>query len=317
VCVTHDCSICAQPDLPRAQQAELACDPGQTRRRHQPENLPLADGLGSTIKLVDGAGAVVGDYRYDVFGPLMAHTGASTEFSYTGEQNDPNGLEYLRARYYEPGTGRFLSRDPLGGGYPYAGGNPVNMLDPTGLYKVCGISDHPDFMGQLFCLDSTELGGPLCDPSTGVCEFYVAETSTEGSIIPLSDRFGDACVLQDARIRHCTRPQTAEYHPSEAIRAAIWSEELAFLNSLSGTGFARELALAHAARMNSCLHRGGPVCGFPLEDVLRCVDFGFCGPDLSPSCGVGLIGLAWSALTRDPVAAGIGVVGSVLCLTGH
>jgi hypothetical protein len=54
----------------------------------------LADGLGSTIRLVDGTGAPVGDYRYDVFGPLMAHTGASTEFTYTGEQNDPNGLEY-------------------------------------------------------------------------------------------------------------------------------------------------------------------------------------------------------------------------------
>ena len=56
----------------------------------------------------------------------------------TGEQNDPNGLEYLRARYYDSATGRFLSRDPLGGGYPYAGGNPANMLDPTGLAAEAG-----------------------------------------------------------------------------------------------------------------------------------------------------------------------------------
>jgi RHS repeat-associated protein len=40
---------------------------------------------------------------------------ASTEFTFTGEQNDPNGLEYLRARYYDSATGRFLGRDPLGG----------------------------------------------------------------------------------------------------------------------------------------------------------------------------------------------------------
>jgi hypothetical protein len=39
-----------------------------------------------------------GAYTYDVFGAVRSHTGASTEFSYTGKQNDPNGLEYLRAR---------------------------------------------------------------------------------------------------------------------------------------------------------------------------------------------------------------------------
>jgi hypothetical protein len=51
------------------------------------------------------------------------------------------GLYYLRARYYNPATGRFLSRDPLVGQswdpkslhkYLYAGGDPVNAEDPTG-----------------------------------------------------------------------------------------------------------------------------------------------------------------------------------------
>ena len=61
---------------------------------------------------------------------------------YRGEQYDPDlGLYYLRARYYNPLTGRFLSRDPLNGKiadprtlhkYLYAGGDPVNVLDPTG-----------------------------------------------------------------------------------------------------------------------------------------------------------------------------------------
>ena len=61
---------------------------------------------------------------------------------YRGEQFDSDlGLYYLRARYYNPGTGRFLSRDPEDGDptnpatlhkYLYAGGDPVNALDPTG-----------------------------------------------------------------------------------------------------------------------------------------------------------------------------------------
>lgn len=61
---------------------------------------------------------------------------------YRGEQYDSDlGLYYLRARYYNPLTGRFMSRDPKDGEsaepatlhrYLYASGNPVNALDPSG-----------------------------------------------------------------------------------------------------------------------------------------------------------------------------------------
>jgi len=83
----------------------------------------LSDGLGSTTELADGDGTVTGAYAYDVFGPVRAHTGASTEWSYTGEQNDSSGLEYLRARYYDPAVGRFLTQDPIPfvQRYPYVG----------------------------------------------------------------------------------------------------------------------------------------------------------------------------------------------------
>jgi len=67
----------------------------------------------------------------------------STEFRYAAEQfDDTLNLIYLRARYYDQATGRFLSKDPAGGKlsspvtqnkYVYAGNNPVNAGDPTGM----------------------------------------------------------------------------------------------------------------------------------------------------------------------------------------
>jgi RHS repeat-associated protein len=82
-------------------------------------------------------------YEYDAFGNSFTKTGTTpNNYLYRGEQYDPDlGLYYLRARYYNPATGRFMSRDPLDGDatdpaslhkYLYAGGDPVNRVDPMG-----------------------------------------------------------------------------------------------------------------------------------------------------------------------------------------
>jgi len=110
----------------------------------------LYDGLGSTTELADGAGAATGAYSYDAFGAVRSHTGGSTQWSFTGEQNDANGLEYLRARYYDPALGRFLSRDPFAGlaqvpqslnRYPYVLNNPVLYRDPYGYWGLGDVVD--------------------------------------------------------------------------------------------------------------------------------------------------------------------------------
>ena len=102
----------------------------------------LTDGLGSTAAMANSGGTVTDTWTYDVFGAVRSHSGSSgTEFTFTGEQNDPNGLEYLRARYYDPATGRFVSRDRYPAyafdpttlnRYGYVNSNPVNLTDPSG-----------------------------------------------------------------------------------------------------------------------------------------------------------------------------------------
>ncbi|RDH83493.1 MAG: hypothetical protein DIZ77_16230, partial [endosymbiont of Seepiophila jonesi] len=106
-----------------------------------------ADGLGSVRGLTNGAESLTDTYLYDAYGNEVAATG-STENSYrfVGEQYDPNiGFYYLRARYYDPTSGRFISMDPVAGDpqspislhrYLYANDNPVNYVDPTGEFTL-------------------------------------------------------------------------------------------------------------------------------------------------------------------------------------
>ena len=101
------------------------------------------DGGGDVRQLTNSAGVVTDEYEYDAFGNSFTKSGTTpNNYLYRGEQYDSDlGLYYLRARYYNPATGRFLSRDPEDGKafdpkslhkYLYAGGDPVNAIDPTG-----------------------------------------------------------------------------------------------------------------------------------------------------------------------------------------
>src|SRR5579883_150572 len=94
----------------------------------------LSDGLGSVLAIVNSGGALQQNYAYDVFGAVTQQSGSlGSEQQFAGQQTDPDGLQYLRARYYDPGTGRFLSRDSYGGddrmptsqnSYLYTNANP-------------------------------------------------------------------------------------------------------------------------------------------------------------------------------------------------
>ena len=99
----------------------------------------LPDGLGGTSQLTNSAGAITDRYAHDAFGATRSQSGATAnDWRFTGQQQDYNanrGLYDLRARSYDPALGRFLQRDPLPfvQRYAYAGDNPANLGDPSGL----------------------------------------------------------------------------------------------------------------------------------------------------------------------------------------
>ncbi len=102
-----------------------------------------ADGLGSTRALSDAAGQRTDGYTFDVFGAVRSHAGSAAQpFMFAGEQwDEESALFFLRARYYGPALGRFMSKDAIGGidvlsqtlnHFVYAGNNPNRYVDPTG-----------------------------------------------------------------------------------------------------------------------------------------------------------------------------------------
>jgi RHS repeat-associated protein len=124
---------------------------GSTAYVYGPTGLPLEqingstplwmhhDQLGSTRLLTDANGTSQASYTFDAYGNLTASTGTATNpLRFAGQYSDnESGLYYLQARYYDPGTGQFTSGDPLESAtrqpYSYAGSNPLNMADPSGL----------------------------------------------------------------------------------------------------------------------------------------------------------------------------------------
>ena len=102
----------------------------------------LRDTQGSMTGLVDLAGNRVATYESDPYGePIVDQGTIYNPYRWNGEPLDAeSGLTYMRNRYYQASTGRFIQRDPIS----YAGGlnlyafptDPVNSFDPSGLFPV-------------------------------------------------------------------------------------------------------------------------------------------------------------------------------------
>src|SRR5262249_53732230 len=85
-------------------------------------------------------GTISGSYAYDTFGNALLTGSFVNPYRYTARDYDSEtGLQYSRARYYDPQIGRFLSEDPIGfigGGpnfYQYVQNSPTRLRDPSGI----------------------------------------------------------------------------------------------------------------------------------------------------------------------------------------
>jgi RHS repeat-associated protein len=118
-------------------------------------NWLMYDGHGNVVRTVDTRFGLSAYQWRGVWGERQTST-LQTGRGYCanlGHQEDETGLVYMRARYYEPTTGRFISEDPARDGvnwYLYADGNPVGRVDASGRDSVDNVSAFFFILGMVF-----------------------------------------------------------------------------------------------------------------------------------------------------------------------
>jgi len=137
----------------------------------------ISDHLGSPRLVVDaGTGAIVQRMDYDEFGNVLNDTNPGFQpFGFAGGIYDQDtGLVRFGARDYDPNTGRWTAKDPIlfGGGdtnlYGYTLGDPVNFVDPAGLFK--GFFGYFGFQGPDWHTYRNKINNMTCPPTEGGCK---------------------------------------------------------------------------------------------------------------------------------------------------
>lgn len=121
---------------------------------------PTYDGNGNVSEYLNISGTVVAHFEYDPFGNAVVNTDATNQYTYrfsTKPFDVETGLYYYGYRYYDPLTGRWLNRDPIGEGgginlYGMIGNDGINAVDVLGLESF-------EFAGETYSTTGVYLEG--------------------------------------------------------------------------------------------------------------------------------------------------------------
>ena len=212
-------------------------------------NYYLTDEQGSVRYVMDAAGNVQNDYRYDAFGQCIAgHENIPNRLRYNAQiEDDLTGLYYLRARYYNTGNGRFTQEDVIYNDglnlYAYCSSNPVMYSDPSGFAKKpckskvggeCGSESgtnarYVDSQGNVYNNAKNYLNGPA------------RMVNGDPLMYSMNNRNGGTVVLSTEPINGNSFINTLDYYNSQGKKVVILSGTHGSVTGESGLGANRLL----------------------------------------------------------------------------
>ena len=183
------------------------------------------DAQGTPLAEADASGNITARFEYTPYGVSVPSVGpAPNGPGYTGHVNDPDtGLVYMQARYYDPGTGRFLGVDPVSPApgnlfhfnrYDYANNNPYKFTDPDGRNAVTAFGGVIYETGQFLRgngFDGQSVMGALADGYNGEGDgFASAAFQDAATFVPAGAVAGAAIKLsrvasQAAKVANAAR----------------------------------------------------------------------------------------------------------------
>ena len=212
---------------------------------------------------------------YDSYGVMSTDSGSvqADYVSYTGREAERDlGIYYYRARYYDPLTGRFMVRDPLGLAagdvnlYRYVGNNPVSLSDPSGMISGVGVG-----IGLRNLL--MDILNSIANASTADCngEFWW-DRLEEGYYYGTG--FGEEAVDWWAeRYNQSDNIFTDIFYGAGGLTASLWTEDtwMGTISALAlgGLGQASGLAARGPWLGTLGIHPAGHGLGVHLELILR------------------------------------------------
>jgi RHS repeat-associated protein len=155
------------------------------------DSFPLQGHLGTSVGAVSADGNLIEQIDSDAFGKLDQPTARKLAHIYTGQYWDQDSqLLYLRARWYEPGIGRFVSADPIQGRqrnprslnrYTYASLDPVHTTDRSGLFSTGEIAESMEILGINSSMQAARVAGVQAVRSTILKRVAVGLAATGAS----------------------------------------------------------------------------------------------------------------------------------------
>nr|WP_314550905.1 RHS repeat-associated core domain-containing protein [uncultured Ottowia sp.] len=255
------------------------------------------DGQGSARLITDESGQIIETLDFDAFGNEPNPDPASpTRHRYTGESYDSaTGLYHLRARDYDPKTGRFISMDEHPGSqsipltlnkYLYGNADPVNHIDPSGNFSLGGMMSGIGNMASMMAMSWVRMEVADMFSSALLSPIIEALVPKQGAslVMPKGNLYMN--ILFEGLATHCMASKRKCYirkvplvsHGIELVGHAmhIWASLHGFGNTLSGAGYTSSFLVRGATNHKRGWYNKYYPCNRGVKgDKLSCDEYPF------------------------------------------